>query len=439
MSAEFGLLLASIGLILANAFFVASEYALLSARRGHFEALAKKGNRSAALIVEALDNMAPYVAGMQVYITMLGIGIGLVAEPFISGQLRILLLLILSEETLYSFRTGVSIFSVATITYFTVVFGELVPKFVSLRAADQLALIAIRPLRFCVRFAKPLVMLVQSSAVLVLRPFGINADTEQDAVSRDELMMLIRSGGNAGVLDKSHAEMVNRALRLDNLSARDIMIHRLDMKWLDSKLNAKELFERVKTMPYNRFPVCRGDIDDLVGIVYIHDIINHLDDPNLDLESIARPPVAVPENLSLERLVEMMRQNKTQMVIVMDEYGGTSGLITLEDVIEEVFGELEDSLESERPAITVYPGGRVSARADLRYDELISKLGLDGDEPNTETLATIVINELERVPRTGDTTEIELGLMRVENMARRRITRVSIQLKPEFADLVQAS
>jgi CBS domain containing-hemolysin-like protein len=358
-----------------------------------------------------------------------------VAEPFLSDVIKDGLGMVLPAPTIRQFDVPISIFSVAVITYVTVVVGELVPKYVTLRRTDQVAMLTIRPLRFCVNFLKPLVWLVQRSGSALA---GQGSNPDEEAVSRDELLMLVRSGTNAGTFDKGHGEFVTRALRLDNLAARDIMIHRIDIKWLDASLSQRDLLTKLKKLPYNRFPVCRGDIDDLIGVVYIHDILKTLDDPNFDLAKLARPAVAVPENLSLDRLVEMMRENKTQMVIVMDEYGGTSGLITLEDVIEEVFGELEDSLESERPAVKVVGDGRVSAKAEIRFDELVSRLGLDLETSRTETLATMVVEELERVPKTGDVVQTELGTLRVENMARSRITRVSLQLLPEFAAQVAA-
>jgi CBS domain containing-hemolysin-like protein len=244
--------------------------------------------------------------------------------------------------------------------------------------------------------------------------------------------MLVQSGGAEGTLDKVHADMVSRALRMDVLAAHDIMIHRLDIKWLDAGLNKEDALEKLRQIPFTRVPVCRGDIDDMIGIAYLHDVVRHLDDEDFSLERIARPLVAVPENLTMEKIVSTMRDNKTQMLIVMDEYGGTSGLVTLEDVVEEVFGELEDRLESERPPIEQLPGGRVSSRAEVRIDELLAFLNLSFEvEDPTATLATIIVNTLSRVPRPGDSVETEIGIMRVENMARRRITRVSVQLDPK--------
>jgi CBS domain containing-hemolysin-like protein len=145
---------------------------------------------------------------------------------------------------------------------------------------------------------------------------------------------------------------------------------------------------------------------------------------------VIRPVIAIPENLTLDKIILRMREAKTQMLVVCDEYGGTSGIITLEDVVEEVFGELEDDLESERPPIETYPSGRISARGEVRFDELASYLEIDlGFEPSTDTLAEIVMNDLERVPNVGDKVETELGTLRVENMARQRITRVALRLK----------
>jgi len=432
MPTELTLLLASLALILGNGFFVAAEYSLVSARRSAIEAQAKKGNRAAKVLLDAMSDIAPYVAGVQIAITMLGIGVGLVAEPFVSGFLERLARQVMGHDLAQPVAQGVSLVSLLLITYFSVVIGELIPKYVSLQRADQVALLTIRPLKLFITVLKPLVWLVQRSGAVILRPFGIDVSAEgASAIPKEELLMMIRSGGATGTLDKGHAELVSRALRLDVLTARDIMIHRLDIKWIDASLERVALLKRLKDIPYNRIPLCRGDIDDVAGIVYVHDVVRSLDSPLFNLENLSRPVVAIPETLSLEKIVETIRREKTQMLIVMDEYGGTSGLVTLEDVVEEVFGELEDRLESERSAIETMAGGRLSVRADLRFDELISRLGLDL-EAETDTLATIVVNLLGRVPKTGDTVQSELGLIRVENMARRRITRVSIHLAPQW-------
>lgn len=422
------LAIASLLLVIGNAFFVSAEYAIVSVRKSSIEALAKRGNRAALRVLDALEDLADYVAASQIGITMLGIGTGAVAEPFVTHMLTGWF----GPNVNHSLGLVVSFLIV---TFVMVVIGELCPKYISLAHTERTAFALVGMLTFFVRLFKPLVWLSQLAAGLLLRPFKIDMNAEsRTAVPRDELMLLVREGGEEGVLDSTHAVMVARALKFDQLDARDIMVHRLDIKWVDINLSRDDLLRRIKRIPFTRLPVCRGDIDDLAGIAYLHDIVKNLDDPNFSLAKIIRPPVMIPENLPIDRVLEQMRDNKTQILIVSDEYGGTSGLVTLEDVVEEVFGELEDTIESERQAIELI-GSRVSARSETRYDELLEFLKMEPDaEPNTDTLATMMVEGLGHVPRPGDSIESPLGTMRVENMARRRITRVSISLKAPPGD-----
>ncbi|MFZ4508365.1 MAG: hemolysin family protein [Fimbriimonas sp.] len=429
MNSDLAALTMSLALILGSAFFVAAEYSLISVRRSKVEAAAKKGDKGAQTVLRSLQNLSQSVAASQVAITMLGIGVGSVTEPYVTEKLKFLLGSLMPEPV----RVVVSILLV---TLALTIVGELVPKYVTLRMPDQVAGFVVRPFQLTVLLLKPLAWIVQQGAGALLRPFGIQpakGEAAADAIPKEELLLLIRSGGSDGTLDKAHADLVTRALKLDVLDARDIMIHRLDVKWIDLSLDRDAVLDKLSEIPFNRVPVCRGDIDDMAGIVYVHDIIKNLRADDFQLEKLIRPIVAIPENLSMERIVQTMRDEKTQILVVLDEYGGTSGIVTLEDVVEEVFGELEDRLESERPFIETFPAGRVSARADVRLDEIVDRLQLPIDVgDDTQTLATMLVNALERMPRPGDKAETVLGTMRVENMARRRITRVSIQLLPEL-------
>lgn len=419
-------ILISLLLILASSFFVAAEYALVGSRKSRLETLARKGHRGAKGLVKALENVSPYVAGTQIGITLLSIGIGSFTEPLVTDTL---------VAVFHHVNPVVSYgLSLLLVTFVLVVLGELCPKYLTLRNPEKVALLTIRPLQGIVTILRPLVWLAQNTSRMFLLPFGVDMNSQQnDVMPKEELLMLVQTGGAEGVLDKTHAEMVTRALRLDTLSARDIMVHRLDIKWIDVSLSKEQVLQKLKRVPYSRIPICRGDIDDLIGIVYLHDIVKALDAPSFDLEKLAHPVIAIPENLAMEKILQTIREEKTQMLIVMDEYGGTSGLVTLEDVVEEVFGELEDRLESERPQIEQFPGGRLSARADVRFDELVTRMHLNVDPgDNTDTLAQMLIDALDRVPRPGDSVDTELGKMRVENMARRRITRVSLNLRPEL-------
>jgi CBS domain containing-hemolysin-like protein len=415
------LAIAGLAIIVGSSFFVATEYALVSARRSKIEALARKGHSTAKILLRALDRMPKCVAGIQVAITMFGIGVGTVIEPFLQGLFQ-----------QWFGRTDPRVAIAASFlfaTYVMVVVGELVPKYLALRDPERAALIAIRPLKFFVAVVSPIVWLAEHSAALILRVFRVNmAEAGSGAVPKEELLLLVRAGSSEGLLDASEAEIVTRALKLDSLTADDIMIHRIDVQWVDATASKDELLNVLRDIPYSRIPVCREDVDHVVGILYLHDVVKHLSDEPFDLTAILRPVVAIPENLSLDKIVTRMREERSQMLIVMDEYGGTSGIITLEDVVEEVFGELEDQVAGGRPPIEVLSNGKVLARGSVRFDELVAKLGIDlHHEASTDTLAEIVVNALDRVANLGDTAETELGLLRVESMARHRITRVSLR------------
>lgn len=420
-------------LLLASTFFVASEYAIVSSRRSRLEADAKKGDRRAKRVLDAMKDVGKLVATTQIAITMVGIGVGSVTEPAVTEALNGLLGVYVPK--------GVSLaLSYLGITYAMVVLGELMPKYLALDYAESIAKWTVGPTLVLARVLSPLVWLAQTSAGKVVRLFGVRPSESSDTLQKEELLMMIRAGRAAGGLDEGHADVLARTLKLDDLTAKDIMVHRLDMKWLDIETAGEDILGRLAQIPHSRIPICRGDIDDLIGIVYVHDVIKSIGNPKFDLRKILRPAITIPENLSLDRIVTRMREERTQILIVMDEYGGTSGLITLEDVVEEVFGDLEDTLEGERPPVEVHPGGRITARADVRFDELVGRLGIDlHEEPTTDTLAELIVESLGRVPRIGDTVETTVGLLRVDNMARRRITRVSVRLNEDITQVERGS
>lgn len=428
-----GILVVSFLLLFGTAFFVSAEYAIVASRRSRLETLSKQGNRGAKSALKTMEEGPQLIAASQIAISMLGIGLGSVTEPFLTETL--------SSLVGQAVPKGISIaVSLIVITFFLVVIGELAPKYYTMRRAERMLLATHRIMRFLAKVARPLTWLMQKATAILLKPAGIDIDKDHEqGIAREELLIMVRESTDVGTLERHQAELVTRALKIDQLKASDIMVHRLDIKWLDANLSREELMKKLKTIPYGRIPVCNGDIDEVLGVVYLHDIMKNMDRSDFALEQILRPAVSIPENLAIDRIVARMRDTKTQILIVADEYGGTSGLITLEDVVEEVFGELEDRLEVERPPVEILPAGRVSARADVRLDELQGYIGVDVEiADNTRTLAQVIVDGLERMARPGDSVETPLGALRVDNMARRRITRVSLQLKPELVAQLQA-
>lgn len=411
MQGPLGILLISILLVFGTAFFVCAEYSIVASRRSRIESLSKHGNRGAKAALKSYEHASELIAVSQIGISMIGIGLGSVTEPYLTEWL--------SELMGHTVPKAVSIaISLITITFFLVVVGELAPKYYTLRKSERIFLATHRIMRLLSQVAKPLIWLMQSTTSMILKPLGIDTDQKaQEGIEKEELLVMVRTGSSEGLIERPHAEMVARALKIDQLMAKDIMVHRLDIKWLDVKLTTAELMQKLKTIPYGRIPVCSGDIDEVLGVAYLHDIVKNMDRPDFMLEQILRPAITIPENLAIDRIVAQMRDTKTQILIVLDEYGGTSGLITLEDVVEEVFGELEDRLEFERPPIEILPAGRISARADVRIDELLARIQSDAEvEGGTQTLAQVIVDSLGRVPKPGDHVDTQFGAMRSKSV-----------------------
>lgn len=418
----------SIALLIASAFFVGGEYAIVSMRKSRIEAMMKRGSKTAKHILKLSEDLSPFIAGTQIGITMVGVAMGSLTEPFITH-------LLVNQFTWLDPRLSQAL-AFVFVLFFLVVLGELIPKYIALKHPERFLIATYQPLNIFVKVFTVLIWCAQFVSQIVLKPMKIDIkEAGKETIAKEELVMMVQATSSEGVLEKAHADLVSRALRLDALVARDIMVHRLDIKWLDADLTLQEVLSRMSQIRYSRVPVCRGDIDDIIGIVYTVDLLRAYSNSEFNLEKITRPIVAIPENLPMERIVQTMRENNSQIVIVLDEYGGTSGLISLEDVVEEVFGELQDGPESERPPIEVLANGRVSARAEVRFDELVNKLGLDIDiADKKESLANMIVDNLERIPRPGDSIETDFGSMRVENMARRRITRVGITIDPKLLE-----
>ena len=425
--------LLSLILLLGHVFFVAAEYGLVGARRSKIEALARKGNRNARRVLRALDDLSTYIAATQIGITMIGIGIGALTEPYLSALL-LKAFAALPEQV-------ASVLAIVVVTYPLVVVGELTPKYVTLRFSERVALAVIGPLGLIVPVLRPFTWLFQRTTALILRPFRLDMGAaNKQGLSREEFAVLVQTGQSEGEFAEGQAEFITKTLRFDTLDAEDVMVHRLDIKWLDVHTPRAEIPEAVKRIRHSRIPVCDGDIDEVVGVAYVADILANWDKAEFALDRIMRDPEFVPETVTLDRIIAHMREMKTQILIVRDEYGGTSGLITLEDVVEEVFGDLEDRLESERPPIEKTSELRVTARADVRYDELLNFLRLDlaDGEDNTQTLAGLVIHGLGRMPRLGDSVRVPIGTIKVENMAQHRITRLSVVLDPAAVQQAEA-
>jgi len=422
-------LLAILGLVLANAFFVAAEFALVSVRQSRMEELARKGIVTARLIQRAIAHLDSYVACAQVGITIASLALGWIAEVAVADQLVPLFSYLPGKTSMIARHAVATALALIIITILHVVLGEQVPKVLALRKPDQTAMVIIHPMVAAFFIFRPLIALLSSLTNGVLRIMHLEPPSVHSRVhSVDELAILVRQSHEAGVIDDMERQMLQRTFRFAELAARDVMIPRLDMVALDISEPLDELLDKAAQTIHTRLPVYEESIDNIIGVLHTQDLFRRVrqGEQNIDVRKLLRPPLIVPESTSLDELLEHFRSHHTQIAIVVDEHGGTEGLVTLEDIIEEVFGELQDMLEAEQPDIQEMPDGRIIVRGDVHLHELEERLEWRLDDEEADTIAGYVMAKLGRTARLGDVVETAFGTIRVENMARLRITQVSL-------------
>lgn len=424
-------LVAVLGLVLANGFFVAAEFALVSVRRTRIDELVAQGVGAARSVQRAFRDLDRYIAGTQVGVTIASLALGWIGEPAIVELIEPLFRRFQWGNASSILHTIAIVVSFCLITFLHVVLGELVPKSLALQRSERISLWVGRPMAVLLMVLRPLIWALSESGNFILRLLGVAPAGEHHGVhSVDELEILVRQSHAAGVLDDLERQMLHRAFRFSELSASDIMIPRLDIVALDATKPIEQILDKVAQSIHSRLPLYDGTIDQLLGIVYLPDLFKALRSaptkPLPPLRELARPAMIVPEAMHLDALLEQFRQRRTQIAIVVDEYGTTAGLLTVEDIVEEVFGELQDALEAEQPKIQRLPDGRILVRGEVRLDELNELLGWELIDEDADTIAGYVMNRLGRVARLHDVVETAYGRIRVANMARMRITQVAV-------------
>jgi CBS domain containing-hemolysin-like protein len=425
-----GLVLVGV-LIGVNAFFVAAEYALVRVRRTQMETLAMQGSGAARVVLHGLDHLSRYIAGVQVGITLAGLASGLFGEPALAvlvDPLGTLLFppALVGPEASTALSTGLTLL---VITYLLVVVGELVPKAITLQYPDRIALFVAKPLQLAVWVFTPLVWSMNVLGTRLLRLLRLPPLEEgQGTYSVEELQLLIVQSHQAGILEDIERRVMQRGAQFGELCVTDVMIPRLDIAAVDLSRPAEDVLDQAAQTIHTRLPAYEGDLDHLVGILHLQDLFKYTRQPQpaQDLRALVRPALFIPETMPLDELLRTFQQRHTQIALVIDEHGGIEGLVTLEDVVEEVFGELHDALEAVQPSIQQTLDGRVLVRGEVRLRELNDWFGRNVQDEDVDTIAGYVMKHLRRTARVGDTLDTPYGTLRVENMAQVRITQVAI-------------
>ncbi|HEX4823618.1 MAG TPA: hemolysin family protein [Candidatus Polarisedimenticolaceae bacterium] len=416
-------------IVAINAFFVAAEYGFVRVRVTRIEDLVQRGVPRAAAAREVLRHLDAAISACQLGITLTSLGLGWVGEPAFAHLL----------EPLFgwagAFRAGAAhtvaiVLAFLLITFLHVVLGELVPKTVAITYAEATALAVSWPLRVFRFLFWPLITFMNRSANLVVRLIGLPAPTERSlAHSEAELRMILAVSRKSGALSEAHGRLLSAALDFPDRAVRQIMVPRGDVLWLDANRSYAESLARAREYGHTRIPLCDGTIDRVVGIVHIKDLFIQ-PPPSIGaptLAALARRPLFIPESAKIQQALALFQRQKFHLAIVVDEYGGTAGLVTLEDILEELIGEIQDEFDQESPKVVRQPGGRILADASLTIAELETATGTHDDvEEDVDTVGGLVLARLGRIARVGDSVPFGPRTLEVVRVRGRRILRVAV-------------
>ena len=413
-------------LMLLNGVLAMSELALMSSRRVRLEQLAQSGNRGARAALRLLDDPTTFLSTVQVGITLVGILAGALSGATLGAHLANWLTgLGFARTTADTLGVG-SV--VILLTYTSLVIGELVPKRLALAFPERAASLVALPLSFVARVALPVVWLLRVSTNTVLRLLGVG-DRPEVRVTEEEIRALLAEGAQAGVVKPIEHELIEGVMRIADRPVRAIMTPRVDLVWLEVGISHDALRATLAAHSHSRYLVCRGGLDDLVGIVHVRDLLpGLLSSAPIDLATLARPATMVHESTSVIRIVEMLRSGSQRLAVVLDEYGVVEGVVAPSDVLSAIAGELSQSGTEEPDAVRREDGSwLVDGRMEIhRLERLLDRRDLDRGG-RYQTLAGLVLWELGRMPRVGDS--FRLGDLRFEvvDLDHRRIDKVLIQ------------
>src|SRR6266511_4421957 len=414
-------------LVLVNGFFVAAEYAFVRVRETQLEELAKEGSGRARLSKRIVGRLDTYISAVQLGVTRASLAIGWIGEPAVAALLEIPFgwLRDVSEPVFHVVAFAIAF---GLITYLHIVVGELAPKYLAIQRAVQLALLCAYPLDLFYRIMFPFIWFVNTSANALLRWIGIKPPADMNVHSDEELRMLVAASARQGVLQESERVIVGNALDFADTLVRQVMVPRTEIVAVPEELDLIGLIAMSRQHRLSRFPVYRDDLDHIVGVVHVKDLVGVDRSSKAKAHDIMRRVPAIPETLRLDQALSEFRRQHAQLAIVIDEYGGTAGLVTLEDVLEELVGEVGDEFEKDAaPPIREEAPGSYVVGGLVGLAELRGRLHLQLTDEPYDTVGGMVFGRLGRLAQVGDAVEVEGYRFQVTGVDGRRVSQVRVQ------------
>jgi len=423
-------LVAVVALVLLNGFFVAAEFSLVSVRQTRITELVEAGNIKAETVQKALKNPDRVIAATQLGITLASLGLGWIGEPALSHLIEPILELFPTE-----FRPGLSHslsvgFAFAIITFLHVVVGELAPKSIALQDPVSTSLVVARPTLWSERLFKPFIWALNGTGNALLRLVGVEPASGHHLVhSVAELKMLVTASTRGGVVAEQESELLHAIFDFGDLLVRQVMIPRTEIIAVDADLPLDEILPLITESTYTKIPVYDDDLDNILGIIHVKDLMRTMQESGWQTSTVrllVREPLYVPETLPVSALLRELRDNRQHIAIVLDEFGGTAGLVTLEDLLEEIVGEVSDPFDKFTPEIEPLADGSYLIDGLCLMDDVNDYLDLELRDPAYDTIAGYTLGKLGRIPKEHDKIESDRVIIEVETMDGMRIDRLKI-------------
>lgn len=414
-------------LVLMNGFFVAAEFAMVKARDSRIDTLIMEGNKRAKYAKEMIDHLDDYLSACQLGITLASLGLGWIGEPAVAKLIEPALVgMGFSDMAVHTVAFAVS-FSIITALH--IVIGELAPKSLAIQKAESLTLFTAGPMILFHKVMYPIIWFLNKVASLALKSAGLSVSSESHAAhTEEEIRILMKESHRQGYIDQEELDYVDNIFDFADRNAREVMIPRTDMICLYVQDTFRESVDTAIAEQLTRYPVCDPDKDNIIGFVHIKDILGALgrgEEP--DIRTFVRDMLAVPESMPLSDLLKLMQKNRAQIALVVDEYGGTAGLVTVEDIIEEIVGEIQDEFDvEERKEVERRAEGNYSVDGLFLIDEVNELVGTHLDSETFDTIGGWMYAEIGETPTVGRTIETENCTFTVEETDDMRITRVGI-------------
>lgn len=419
-------------LIIINAYFAAAEMAIVSVNKNRIRSLAQEGNKKAQALAGLIDEPNKFLSSIQVVITLAGFLTSAEAAVSFSDDVGIWL-----EHAGIPYGTEISVVLVTLIlAFFTLVLGELLPKRLAMLHADKIAMGVVKPILFISVIFKPFVWLLSVTVTLILKLLRQRTDVTSVEYSEDDVVSMLEAGQESGELKEEGKKMITSIFAFDDLLAYEVMTPRTDVFSIDINAPTEDYIDELMELRYSRIPVYEDDSDNIIGILYIKDYLIKAREAgfdNVDFRSILRKPYFVPETKNIDSLFFELQTTKQHIAILIDEYGGFSGIVTMEDIIEEVMGDIDDEYDEVEPEIQKVADDTYIVDGSMNLDDIDEELGIDLESENSETIGGFIIDILGEIPDENDTgreIEYENCRFRIDSVRDRRIEKITITILP---------